>query len=89
MYKGSTIPYNNLPHLPPVSDLETKPVMRMLVKARAALAEMKGVGAIIPNQAMLINSLTLREAKDSSAIENTITTQDELFIAFAAQQKKN
>ncbi|MDN5200943.1 Fic/DOC family N-terminal domain-containing protein [Fulvivirgaceae bacterium BMA10] len=81
------IPFNNLPNLPPNVDLETKHVMRKLAGARAALAEMKGIGEIIPNQAMLINTLTMREAKDSSEIENIVTTQDELYIAFATQQK--
>jgi Fic family protein len=81
------IPYNNLPKLPPGTDLETKPIMRKLANARAALAEMKGMGEIIPNQSMLINALTMREAKDSSEIENIVTTQDELYIAFATQQK--
>ena len=81
------IPYNTLPKLPPKHDLETRRIMRKLALARAALAEMKGVGSIIPNPAMLINTLTLREAKDSSEIENIITTQDELYIAFATQRK--
>ena len=81
------IPFNNLPNLPPNVDLETKHIMRKLASARAALAEMKGIGEIIPNQAMLINTLTMREAKDSSEIENIVTTQDELYIAFATQQK--
>jgi len=80
-------PYNELPILPPKVEMETKLVMRKLAKARAALAEMKGFGQTIPNPAMLINTLTLREAKDSSEIENIVTTQDELYIAFATQQK--
>jgi Fic family protein len=81
------IPNNFLPKLPPKFDFETKQILRKVVSARAALAEMKGTGAIIPNLAMLINTLTLREAKDSSEIENIVTTQDELYIAFATQQK--
>ena len=81
------IPYNTLPKLPPKFDFETKQILRKVASARAALAEMKGTGAIIPNLAMLINTLTLREAKDSSEIENIVTTQDELYIAFATQQK--
>ena len=80
-------PYNNLPLLPPQVELETKVILRKVAAARAALAEMKGMGEIIPNQSMLVNSLTLREAKDSSEIENIVTTQDELFIAFATQHK--
>ena len=84
---NATVPYNNLPPLPPETEIETIQVLKKVAKARAALAEMKGMGAAIPNQAMLINSLTLREAKDSSAIEHIITTQDELYIAFATQRK--
>jgi len=85
--KKPNIPYNNLPKIPPEIDLETKPVMRKVADARAALAEMKGIGEIIPNQSMLINTLTMREAKDSSEIENIVTTQDDLYIAFATQKK--
>jgi Fic family protein len=81
------VPYNTLPKLPPKLDLETKRIMRKLTRSRAALAEMKGMGAIIPNPAMLINTLTMREAKDSSEIENIVTTQDQLYIAFATQRK--
>jgi len=80
-------PYNILPKLPPEFDLETKRIMRKLAGTRASLAEMKGMGVIIPNQAMLINTLTMREAKDSSEIENIVTTQDELYIAFATNLK--
>lgn len=80
------IPYNNLPELPPDADLETTPIMRKLANARAALAEMKGIGETIPNQSMLINTLTMREAKDSSEIENIVTTQNELYIAFTTQR---
>lgn len=81
------IPNNFLPKLPPQFDFETKQILRKVASARAALAEMKGTGAIVPNPAVLINTLTLREAKDSSEIENIVTTQDELYIAFATQQK--
>ena len=84
--KDPTIPYNNLPKLPPNVDLETRQVMRKLAGTRAVLAEMKGIGKVIPNQAMLINTLTMREAKDSSEIENIVTTRDELYIAFASQK---
>ena len=82
-----TIPFNDLPALPPKADLESKQVLRQVAKARTALAEMKGMGLVIPNQSMLINTLTMREAKDSSEIENIVTTQDELYIAFATQSK--
>jgi Fic family protein len=65
--------------LPLEIDLETKVVLKRLTKAHKALAELKGVAATMPNESILINTLALQEAKDSSAIENIITTQDELF----------
>ena len=65
--------------LPPDTDLDSKPVLKKVASARSALAEMKGAAASIPNDSILINTLSLQEAKDSSAIENIITTHDELF----------
>lgn len=65
--------------LPLPIDLETKPVLKKLARAHQALAELKGVTGIIPNQSILISTLSLQEAKDSSAIENIITTHDELY----------
>ena len=65
--------------LPFKTDLETKRVLKSLPTAHAALAELKGIAATIPNQSILINTLGLQEAKDSSAIENIITTHDDLF----------
>ena len=58
---------------------ETPAVLKKLATASRSLAELKGVAASIPNQSILINSLGLQEAKDSSAIENIVTTNDELF----------
>ncbi len=60
-------------------DVETKKVLKALPSAHAALAELKGIASTIPNQNILINTLGLQEAKDSSAIENIITTHDELY----------
>lgn len=77
-------PYNDLPLLPPKADLETRAVLKKAVSAHRALAELKGLGRTIPNQDILINSLTLLESKDSSGIENIVTTSDSLFKAFAA-----
>ncbi|NNL15123.1 MAG: Fic family protein [Flavobacteriaceae bacterium] len=65
--------------LPVKKDLETKTILKSLPKAHAALAELKGLASTIPNQTILINTLGLQEAKDSSAIENIITTHDDLF----------
>jgi len=72
-------PYNDLPLLPPGVELETKAVLKRCISARAALAELKQAAALIPNQAMLINTLPILEAKDSSEIENIVTTTDKLF----------
>ena len=72
-------PYNDLPRLPPTVELESKPVLKQCVTARAALAELKQAAALIPNPAMLINTLPLLEARASSEIENIVTTADKLF----------
>lgn len=65
--------------LPLPQSVETVPVLKQLSSARAALAELKGVVSTIPNKAILINTLSLQEAKDSSEIENIVTTRDELY----------
>lgn len=70
-----------IPSLPLAQDVETKAVLKRLAPAHRRLAELKGVARTIPNEQILINTLTLQEAKDSSAIENIITTHDELFKA--------
>lgn len=72
-------PYNDLPRLPPTAELETKTVLKQCVAARSALAELKKAAELIPNPAMLINTLPLLEARASSAIENIVTTADKLF----------
>ena len=69
--------------LPPQAELETKHVLKQLAKSHKALAELKGYAGRIPNAGILINAVLLNEAKDSSEIENIITTHDELFIAMA------
>lgn len=67
------------PLLPLDLDLETKPVLKKLAAARGALAELKGAAGLVPNEGILINTLSLQEAKDSSAIENIVTTHDDLY----------
>lgn len=68
-----------LKELPLTVDIETKAVLKSLPSAHAALAELKGIASTIPNQIILVNTLGLQEAKDSSAIENIITTHDDLY----------
>ena len=77
-------PYNDLPLLPPDIQLSEQ-VYNKAIKANRALAELKGMADTIPNQAIIVNTLILREAKDSSEIENIVTTQDDLYRAFSAE----
>lgn len=72
-------PYLDLPTLPPQMDIETKAILKQCITARAALAELKQAAELIPNQAVLINTLPLLEAGASSEIENIVTTTDKLF----------
>ncbi len=72
-YIPATLPLNK--------DIETKVVLKKVVSANRALAELKGAVKSIPNQSILINVLSLQEAKDSSEIENIVTTHDELYRA--------
>jgi Fic family protein len=72
-------PFNTLPLLPPKAELETRAVLKACISARAILGELKQAAELIPNQAVLINTLPLLEAQASSEIENIITTTDRLF----------
>ena len=82
-------PYNDLPLLPPdAARWENMEVYKELSGARAALAELKGRAPVIPNPKMLINTLVLQEAKDSSSIENVFTTSDKLYKAFSASNEE-
>lgn len=74
-----TKPYNDLPPLPPLSDIETKAILKRCIGARSALAELKQAAELLPNQTVLINTLPLLEAQASSEIENIVTTTDRLF----------
>lgn len=69
----------NIPQLPLSYDLETKAVLKQLNSANRRLAELKGVALTIPNENILVSTLTLQEAKDSSEVENIVTTQDDLY----------
>jgi Fic family protein len=74
------VPWNALPRLTTTTlELETKLVLKHCIEARAALAELKQAAELLPNQSMLINLLPVLEARDSSKIENIVTTTDELF----------
>lgn len=79
-----TKPFNDLPLLPPTIDIETRPVLKQLARSRSALAELKGYADMIPNKRLLLDAVVLLEAKDSSGIENIVTTHDELYKALVA-----
>lgn len=82
------IPYNDLPLLPPKTELETKAVLKQAIAANRMLANLRGLAAQIPNQDMLIQSVVLQEARLSSEIENIVTTNDELYRADADPDSK-
>ena len=77
-----------LPTLPleSIEQWETRAVLKKAAEANRYLAEVKGVAATIPNEEILINTLTLQEARHSSEIENIITTQDDLYRAAVADE---
>lgn len=80
-----TVAYDDLPPLPPKADVETKPILKAAIEARAALAALDQAAQRIPNPTVLLNSLPLLEAQASSEIENIVTTADDLF-AFAQHE---
>ena len=80
---------NSLKMLPPDLELETKKVLKQLTLAHRALSELKGYANMIPNKNILINAVLINEAKDSSEIENIVTTHDELFKAISVESFKN
>lgn len=82
-----TIPFNALAFVPPPADkYESITVWKQESAARSALAELKGIANIIPNQAILINAIVLQESKDSSEVENIITTKDKLYQAISVSK---
>ncbi len=76
-----TLPYNDLPGLPPADFTESGEILKHLAKASRYLGELNGLCASLPDPQILINTIVLQESKDSSAIENIVTTQDELYKA--------
>ncbi|MEQ1671656.1 MAG: Fic family protein, partial [Hyphomicrobium sp.] len=72
-------PYNGLPLLPPLAELETKAILKRCVAARSELAELRVSGQLIPDDSVLINAIPMLEARASSEIENIVTTNDSLF----------
>lgn len=80
-WTNAEIPYNQLPDLPPSIELESPVILKAAIEANKYLAELKGYCQTLPNPKLLLNTIVLQESKDSSAIENIVTTQDELYRA--------
>lgn len=83
---GQSVAYM-LPTLPLTFDIETKPVLKSLASAHRRLAELNGAAGLVPNKGILLNTLALQEAKDSSAIENFVTTHDDLYRSDAFAER--
>ncbi|MBN8823419.1 MULTISPECIES: Fic family protein [unclassified Spirosoma] len=80
--------YNRLPLLPPSREqVETLAILRQESRASRALAELKGLSRLLPNPAILVDALVLKEAKASSEVENIITTSDQLYQALTAKNQ--
>lgn len=84
-----TKPWNDLPGVPPEKELyEDIDILLQLGNSKAALGRLQGRSIAIPNQGLLINSISLQEAKASSAIENIFTTDDDLYKAYSEEQSR-
>lgn len=81
------IPYNELPLLPPKAQIETTAILKKTIAASRALSELKGAITNLPNPTLFLDPIQLQEAQASSAIENIITTHDELFKQSIADKK--
>ncbi len=78
--------FNDLPPLPPKSFKEDDEIFRKLISAHKALAELKGYSELLPNKSIILSAITIQEAKDSSEIENIVTTHDEIFKSLATNK---
>lgn len=84
---NKSVPYNDLPLLPPKSNLETTNILRKTIAASRALANLNGAIINLPNPQLFLDTIHLQEAKASSEIENIITTNDELYKSVVADKK--
>ena len=85
-YKAE-IAYNDLPLLPPTAEIENTTILKKTISASRALSELKGAITNLPNPTLFLDTIQLQEARASSAIENIVTTHDELFKASIADKK--
>ncbi len=93
MAYNRNVPHNDLPDLPPVLDEATRALLvEHALKAARSLAELKGLCETMSHEALvslLVNTIVLQESRDSSAIENIVTTQDELYRAAGDENPTN
>ncbi|AIE86780.1 Fic family protein [Fimbriimonas ginsengisoli] len=80
-------PYNDLPALPPLGDLETKAILKAAIDAHVALAELRSAAKTLPDDGILVRAIALQEARISSEIEMVVTTNDELYRALSQQEE--
>lgn len=81
-------PFNTLPLLPPEGNLETPEILKRAISAHRELGRLAGYCALLPDDAILLNAIVLKEARASSEIENIITTTDKLYRALVSNQRE-
>ena len=82
------IPWNDLPELPPAADIESRDILKACISAMTELSKANALVKTLPNEAVLINTLPLQEARRSSEIENIVTTNDDLYRAMASDRNQ-
>ncbi|MYB00166.1 Fic family protein [Candidatus Poribacteria bacterium] len=82
------IPWNDLPELPPAADIESREILKTCISAMTELSRANALVKTLPNEAVLINTLPLQEARRSSEIENIVTTNDDLYRAIASDRNQ-
>ena len=82
-------PWNDIPILPPAADIESPDILRACISASSELARVNALVKILPNEAVLVHTLPLQEARRSSEIENIVTTNDELYRAMTTNKSQS
>ncbi len=81
-------PWNHIPTLPPMADIESPDILRACISASSELAKANALVKMLPNEAVLVHTLPVQEARRSSEIENIVTTNDELYRAMATNKSQ-
>ncbi len=79
-------PWNDIPELPPAADIESRDILRACISAHSELTRANALVKMLPNEAVLVHTLPLQEARKSSEIENIVTTNDELYRAMTSNK---